>query len=91
MKDLFDLPAPKPQVINLKSFNIYSIKWMAESFQKDSDKWTNAAMVTFWYAVWLLSLAGFLPLPLQQNDKPPWEVPHTVRLNHRQLKGERFN
>ena len=83
MKDLFALPAPKPQVINLKSFNIDSTKWRAESLQSDSDKWTNAAMVTFWYAVWFLNFAGFFPLSLNQNDKPR-EVPHTACLNQRQ-------
>lgn len=81
MKDLFALSAPKPQVINLKSLNIDSTKWMAELFQKDADKWTNAAMVTFWYAAPLLSLAGFLPLPLKQNGKPG-KVPLTACLNH---------
>ena len=62
MKDLFASPAPKPQVINLKSFNIDSTKWRAESLQSDSDKWTNAAMETFWYAVWFLDFAGFFPV-----------------------------
>lgn len=84
MKGLFASPAPKPQVINLESFNIDSTKWTAESFQENSDKWTDAVMATFRYAVWLLSFARFLPLPFQQNDKP-WEAPHTECLNQGQL------
>lgn len=65
-----------PQVINLKSFNIDSMKWMAESFWRDSDKWTNASMVTLCYAVWLWSFVGFLPLPLKWNNKPQGSTTH---------------
>jgi len=64
-KEFVLLVSLHPQVINLKSFNIDSMKWMAESFWRGSDKWTNASMVTFCYAVWLLSFVGFLPLPLK--------------------------